>query len=414
MKMLHILLNYEPSQGGNQIHFKEVSERLVSCYGDEVEVWTFNSLLNPARRDPVLIPRGVERMNGVLVRRFPFSTKVRRVLNRSAQLASQHTGVQLPDQAQLFLRGPIAPRLVAHALTTDADVVLAAPLGYMTCPYAQLVARARNIPVGVMGALHLKSPDDLHVKHLRTISRVARYMALTQFEASTLVSHGVDRDRIEVIGPGVDVGVISGGDGARLRVRFGWGANDCVFAFVGRQVPYKGPQELLRAACQVWDSGNDNVRVIIAGGRTDFSAKLRAIVDVMPIEHRARVGFVDDFDRSDARDIYAASDVVVSVSSEESFGIVYLEAWAAGRPVIGGDIPAIRDVITHGEDGMIVPCADVRALAAAMEHLGGSPSERQRMGASGRARVLKSNTWDHVTQRWREMYRGMIASHRAA
>ena len=69
------------------------------------------------------------------------------------------------------------------------------------------------------------------------------------------------------------------------------------------------------------------------------------------------------------QDLLAATDIFVLPSRIDSFGIVFLEAWAYGKPVIGGNAGGIPDVIAHGHDGLLVDYGDVDGLADAMRTL---------------------------------------------
>jgi phosphatidylinositol alpha-mannosyltransferase len=101
---------------------------------------------------------------------------------------------------------------------------------------------------------------------------------------------------------------------------------------------------------------------------------------------------------------YASAHVVVSPAlKNESFGIVLLEAMAAGRPVVASDIPGYHSVIEHPEDGVLVPPGDVRALARALAALLRDPSRRLALAARGRARA-EMFSWSAVAGRLEAYY----------
>src|SRR5204862_6040437 len=95
------------------------------------------------------------------------------------------------------------------------------------------------------------------------------------------------------------------------------------------------------------------------------------------------------------RAILAASDVVVQPSRHEAFGIVFLEAWAQGVPVVGAAAGAIPDVI--GDGGLTFAPGDPSDLADKIERLLADPDAAAAMAARGRQRVLRDHTWDRVT-----------------
>jgi glycosyltransferase involved in cell wall biosynthesis len=90
-------------------------------------------------------------------------------------------------------------------------------------------------------------------------------------------------------------------------------------------------------------------------------------------------------------------------SRHETFGLGYLEAWLHGRPVIGGDIPPLREVIDHGVDGLLVR-QHADDVARAVLRLLDDPQLRGAMGASGRAKVAARWDWDLVVDRLESAY----------
>jgi len=85
--------------------------------------------------------------------------------------------------------------------------------------------------------------------------------------------------------------------------------------------------------------------------------------------------------------LYERADLFVLPTRIDAFGLVYLEAMAAGLPVIGTRINAVPEIVVHGETGFLVPPGDRRALAQALGTLVDDPDLRRRMGTAGRARA---------------------------
>ena len=79
--------------------------------------------------------------------------------------------------------------------------------------------------------------------------------------------------------------------------------------------------------------------------------------------------------------------------------IKIFEYGAMGRAVIGPDVPPVREVMSDGEEGMIVPAGSVEALRGAMHRLAVNPALRERLGGRFRRRVLRDYTWDSVAER---------------
>ncbi|MFC1800410.1 glycosyltransferase family 4 protein [Candidatus Eisenbacteria bacterium] len=104
---------------------------------------------------------------------------------------------------------------------------------------------------------------------------------------------------------------------------------------------------------------------------------------------------------------FTSSHIFCSVPrGSESFGIVLLEAMAAGKPVIGADIPGYRDVVEDGVTGILVPPGQTGMLADAMSHLAQDQGERSRMGENGRRKAMEYD-WSRLAARIENIYRGL-------
>ncbi len=174
--------------------------------------------------------------------------------------------------------------------------------------------------------------------------------------------------------------------------------------FVGRLDPRKGLQFLLAAMPQVVERTRGRARLLIVG-----NSYLRARFEAMvPSSMRPHVRFLGHVPRADLPRWYATGDIFVSpASGNESFGIVLVEAMAAGRAVVASDIPGYRTVVNPGEDALTVPPGDVGALAATLAGLAGDPERRRALGERGRARALEF-AWPRITDRIEAVYRRVL------
>lgn len=169
--------------------------------------------------------------------------------------------------------------------------------------------------------------------------------------------------------------------------------------FIGRLMAYKGLDFLLRALEQVPELRLDIVGTGPERNRLETLSRALAISD--------RVKWWGEYPDVDLPRRMADADFLVlpSVSVEEMFGLVLLEAMAAGRPVITTAVPSgVREVNTHGETGLEVPIRDVDALAAAMRQLANDAELRDRLGRAGRQRVRDRFSLDAMTTAHLDLY----------
>jgi glycosyltransferase involved in cell wall biosynthesis len=404
LRVLHVVQGYAPAVGGSERVIQRLSEELVAGFGDRVTVFTTdcrNAEAFPRPSHPRLA-RGCETVRGVEVRRFavvrafgPWLHPVQRVAYRLR--------LPLNDHLRTWYAGPIIPGLTRAIARHGADVVAATsfPLRHM---YQALRGAARaGRPCVLIGGIH---PEDrwgfdrpmIH----RAIRRAGRYVAYTALEARHVVAHGAAPERVDVIGVGVDAEDFANVDAQPLRRELAIDGAPVV-GFVGQLGGHKGISYLLEAMPAVWARRPD-VRLLIAGASTVYAERLQPMVARLPSEARAKVIVHLDFAEHEKRHLFALLDVLAYPSEYESFGLSFLEAWAAGKPVIGCRRGAVTEVVHDGHDGLLVPYADPRALAEALLALIDDPARARALGEAGRRRVRARHTWRAVAARFRQTY----------
>jgi len=265
---------------------------------------------------------------------------------------------------------------------------------------AQQIAADTNRPFIVTPHMHVGSWGDSALD-LRLYRQADRIIAFTEYEQSAYVEQGIPPNRVHVCGSGLSV---SGtGDGARFRREADVG-NAPLILFLGRKAKYKGYPMLLRAAPHIWDQ-HPAAHLVLAGP-PDESASLTDSEKRMAADPRIlEYGFVSDEMRED---LYAACDLFCLPSTDEAFGLVYLEAGSYGKPVVGLDIPTLRELIGQAQSGLLAsPSAP--SVANAVCWLLDNPDERHRMGKNGQA-VARMQTWDHVASTTADLYRRASAA----
>ena len=166
-----------------------------------------------------------------------------------------------------------------------------------------------------------------------------------------------------------------------------------IVLFTGRMVAYKGVDVLLRALVQV------DAMAILAGEGPLRTAWQR-LAGELGLD--GRVTFPGEVGLDELRALYQAADVFVlpSISEQEAFGFVQLEAMASGTPVISTQLPTGVPWVNQDDvTGLTVPPGDVLALTAALNQLLGNPGRRAEMAAAARSRVTAEFTQDLMGER---------------
>ncbi len=206
---------------------------------------------------------------------------------------------------------------------------------------------------------------------------------------------------------GVDIAhFCPGAAPALLRERYGIPADAPLALFVAaldRAHHFKGLERLLAAMALL----PAEMRLLVVG-----DGDLRASYERRAVELGLgeRVCFAGAVAHADTAACYRAADLTVLPSSPpESFGLVLIESLACATPVVASDIPGVRTVVRHGQDGLLVPEGDVRALAGAVGRLLSDGELRRAMGRRGRAAVAGRYSWEQIGARLEGIYHELLA-----
>jgi phosphatidylinositol alpha-1,6-mannosyltransferase len=209
---------------------------------------------------------------------------------------------------------------------------------------------------------------------------------------SGLVPPGVDTDRFVPLTPA---------ERAATRTRLGLPLDGQLVVSVSRLVPRKGMDVLIRAAALLAPS-HPELTVAIAGGGRDHDRLERLIRSTgAPVRLLGRIA------HGDLPGVYGCGDVFAMLCrnrwrglEQEGFGIVFLEAAAAGVPQVAGDSGGAAEAVDDGETGLVVHRPDdPAAVADSLRRLLADPVARARMAAAGRARAVSSFSYDVLAGR---------------
>ena len=169
--------------------------------------------------------------------------------------------------------------------------------------------------------------------------------------------------------------------------------------FVGRHEPRKGLLDLLKAHRILRRTGGKSRLLVVGSGPQEREA--RRYVATRGLNGVEFLGRVSDDEKAQ---LYKTADVFASpATGGESFGIVLLEAMAAGTPIVASDIHGYKGVVRRGREGLLVPPRQPRELAIAIDRLVGDPVLREQMGAAGQIRA-EEFSWPRVTAKVDDYY----------
>ena len=416
LRFLFTNIGYPPFVGGAQTYVQLLAESLVGD-GHRVTVLTTNGgeverVWNASKR---ALPAGVERINGVVVERLPLRhlppSPVAYYLLRRLTVAL----AQVPAVPESLLWGlarftPWVPALdIALARHTEpVDLVhgFAIPFESMLKPAADYAARI-GVPFLVTPFLHIGEESDPAVARgyamphqVALMQRAAAVVALSDIERAFLLARGLAPERVHTLHAGIPVTADCAPAPESPR-----GDHAATALFLGAVTYEKGVVHLTEALRRLWAEGLP-VELVLAGTVTD---QYRHYYDRLPPGVRGRVQLRGVVSEEEKQGLLRACTLLAMPSRVDSFGLVYLEAWRHGKPVIGARAGGVPAVIDHGQNGLLVPFGDVPTLAAAIRRLVVDSEEAQRLGHAGWGKLQARYTWDRAYAGIAKLYQEVLA-----
>ena len=231
------------------------------------------------------------------------------------------------------------------------------------------------------------------INHSQALTVVSRAMQ------KTIIDMGIAPDKVQVISMGVDLKHLFTPDSTVKR-------NVTELLFVGRLVEVKGIQVLLEAMPALLEKKPD-IRLSVAGAGP-LEKELRELAKKLNISDK--VDFLGMVTQSRLPELYRRAAfaifpfVVTKSGVQEGFGLVVVEAMGCECPVIAGDLPAIHDIITHEENGLIFTSGNSQALAETILRALNDPDLCNRLAREARRRVVEQFDWEVIAYKYRKLY----------
>jgi phosphatidylinositol alpha-mannosyltransferase len=205
----------------------------------------------------------------------------------------------------------------------------------------------------------------------------------------------------DVIPNGVEVSRFQSAVAAQIGAKFDGGVK---LLFVGRLDARKGFKTAVEAF-RIASATRTDLQLIVAGDGPQKSA-----IESLPAALRGRVLMLGAVPNAEIPAYYAACDLYLGPAvGGESFGIVLLEAMAAGLPLVASDIPGYREVVTDGVQGLLVPAGDPSGYAEAIDRILGDPGLAGRLANGALARA-RGYDWSVVVPQIERIYRRVAGS----
>ncbi len=394
MQLLYTLTAYPPSTGGAQFYTHQLAQMVQHHHQHQIEVvslwdrnrtdWLLGTTLQATSDDYSYT------IDGIRVHRLGLSNK------QKVSLIPYVLGYY-PFMKYAML--PIANRWQEKMkpYVSGADLVHNVRIGREPLSYASLkLARENDIPFAFTPVHHPRWVGWRYRAYIDLYKMADLIFCLTKPEKEILVALGVREERITVTG----MGPVLASDTNPKYFSEKHDIDGPYVLFLGQHYAYKGFLQVLEAAEIVWQKIS-NVHFVFLGPPVGQSERT---FEAKPDRRIHRLGNVDLQEKTNA---LAACTLLCVPSTQESFGGVYTEAWAFGKPVIGGKISSVSDVIDDGCNGYLVN-QEANDIADKILDLLSHPSKAETMGANGRKKLETKYTWQKLADLTMAAYQGVV------
>ncbi len=278
-----------------------------------------------------------------------------------------------------------------------------------------LCGHSTNVPLVLtkhIGTLKPKK-DGLH---RMLYHRVDFVIAVSEvIRRNVLRTHPIAENKVGVIPNGVD---LTGFDPARrnrrmIRGAFGIPENATVIGTAGRLSWWKGYREFIRTAESLVRTRPDVWFLAVGGATFGEEAEAEAVLRfARSLDLRNRLVFTGF--RNDMADLYSAMDLFVYPAYAEAFGLVLIEAMAAGLPVVSTDCDGVPEIVQDGVTGILVPARDARPLIRAVDGLLAHPHRMRAFGRAGRKHAENKYDFEMVVSQIERLYERLMADRKDA
>lgn len=403
MRILHLIHRTWPYHGGAERYVWELA-LAAERWGHSstivaTDAWDMSWLVS--RKGRHLQPGKFVKENIEIIR-FPVAHPPAQNLFRAVFRRLRKGG---PDR--FFYPNPFVPKFDRWINTMDGfDLVHANAMPFLIHG-GYRYSKKRNVPLVSVPHANLGSMkhriEPLHYfagDQPDILRGSALVVAQNRFEASVYQKEcSVDSKNILVLGSGINPDEWHDSDGEIARKAFSIPLGRKIVLSLTAHCGDKGSNTLLDSSIDLWKKGEDFVLVLAGPVLKDFRDHLESRADEIPQDKLIVTGYVREEIR---KHLFHAAYLVAAPSRLDAFGIVLLDGWISGKPVIGCNAGGMPDLINHGKNGFLVNFGDTEDLSRKISTLLNNQDLASAMGQNGYETTIEKHTWKKVTDRFYE------------
>ena len=314
---------------------------------------------------------------------------------------------------KVFQKGPIFKffpfvKATIKIIKFKPDLIVAGPLPTTIVLYARFIKFLSRVlahqrtKLLINSSFHPTDQDFHQLPLIRSLQQADYLWTLTNFESDYFVKKlKINQKKIILAGNGVDPDFLISKyqNNKKSRVLEHQSTN---ILFIGSLSAHKRVDLLINSFSSLFTKvpeHQNSLSLTVAGQKTLFYPQIEKTFKSLPLEVRKKVKFVFDFPQDKLAKLIDNCTILVLPSTQESFGLVLIEAWARGKPVIVSNIPSLSEIVSLSNGGLIFKKDNQADLIKKIKQLIDSPETCYRYGQNGLRYVKTNYTWEKVSQK---------------
>jgi len=414
---------YFPAISGAELYIQRLAEIFKSRYTFQVKILTSNAVDFSALRSSN--GRTIENsnkfftsVNNLEISRLPinYDLGLEQKLRKVQEIEEfKLLGISTSTLKKFLRKGPFLDEIddfFTSKCCNHYDIIHTTFYPYYNLILSLIIAKRLNVPAICTPFFHFSNPRYLDPEMLAILKNFDLLIACTAIEKQKLQSLlDISDDKIRIIPMGVDFAAFNNMEKKKLQFNFKHHyfqkkeRKYKMVLFCGYKNFEKGAISILRTIPKIINRFKKVYFVFIGPSTIAYNRELSKIrkmknVRIINLSPDNLTGYLDRKKISAFRNC----EIFLMPSRSDAFGISFLEAWAAGKPVIGARIGATPEVIRDEVDGLLVKFNDTKEICRAVITLLKNKRLRNKLGAAGKERVSQNYTWEKIVEKTYEIY----------
>jgi len=426
--ILYLPTRYFPSISGAEFYFQRMAELLTKKNNYKIDIYTSNAIDFKALRDTsgkIITPdnKYFNEVNNLKVNRFIVNYNIsNQEILKKLKVIPAYKALNLHDDTieKILRNGPYLENLLDYLLKKqdlNYDLIHTTFFPYFNCVIGLIFGNLIKKPTICTPFFHFSNPRYTDFKLIDVLNKFDLLIACTNLEKQFLVQKcKIQPGKIKVIPMGVDYKKFENNNkktfsNYSLKENF-FNKNEKKYKlilFCGYKNYEKGALSILKSIPYILKKIKKVYFVFIGPSTIAFNQELSKI---HKLENARIINFTPDnmtgyFDKKKIA-AFKEADLYLMPSRSDAFGVSFLEAWSAGKPVIGARIGATPEVIRDNIDGLLVEFDNPEDIAKKVIIILKNKKLRKKLGSAGQLKVSQKYTWDIVAKETHHTYQKLI------